>query len=108
MQIGKAARSNGSHIKSRLKMEPHGVFMEVTKQCTNTDHHQSGREDGIAIFDEQFNIAGPRAVTHAATSLLGPRESCWLLRLTSNQLERTDKRQQRDPGSHRWVSYKSS
>ena len=35
MQIGKAARSNGSHIKSRLKMEPHGVFKEVTKQCTN-------------------------------------------------------------------------
>lgn len=26
MQIGKAARSNGSHIKSRLKMESHGVF----------------------------------------------------------------------------------
>ena len=42
MQIGKAARSNGSHIKSRLKMEPHGVFKEVTKQCTNKDHHQSG------------------------------------------------------------------
>ena len=41
MQIGKAARSNGSHIKSRLKMEPHGVFKEVTKQCTNKDHHQS-------------------------------------------------------------------
>jgi hypothetical protein len=41
MQIGKAARSNGSHIKSRLKMEPHGVFKEVTKQCTNKDHYQS-------------------------------------------------------------------
>jgi hypothetical protein len=35
MQIGKTAGSNGSHIKSRLKMEPHGVFKEVTKQCTN-------------------------------------------------------------------------
>ena len=23
-------------------MEPHGVFKEVTKQCTNKDHHQSG------------------------------------------------------------------
>ena len=41
MQIGKAARSNGSHIKSRLKMEPHGVFKEVTKQCDNKDHYQS-------------------------------------------------------------------
>lgn len=39
MQIGKAARSNGSHIKSRLKMEPHGVFKEVTKQCTNDHYH---------------------------------------------------------------------
>ena len=37
MQIGKAARNNRSHIKSRLKMEP----KEVTKQCTNKDHHQS-------------------------------------------------------------------
>ena len=44
MQIGKAARSNGSHIKSRLKMEPHGVFKEVTKQCTNKDHYQSGNK----------------------------------------------------------------
>lgn len=43
MQIGKAARSNGSHIKSRLKMEPHGVFKEVTKQCTNKDHYQSAQ-----------------------------------------------------------------
>ena len=43
MQIGKAARSNGSLIKSRLKMEPHGVFKEVTKQCTNKDHYQSVR-----------------------------------------------------------------
>ena len=41
MQIGKSARSNRSHIKSRLKMEPHGVFKEVTKQCTNKDHYQS-------------------------------------------------------------------
>ena len=41
MQIGKAARSNGSHIKSRLKMEPHGVFKEVTIQCTNKHHYQS-------------------------------------------------------------------
>jgi hypothetical protein len=41
MQIGKAARGNGSHIKSRLKMEPYGVFKEVTKQCTNKDHYQS-------------------------------------------------------------------
>ena len=44
MQIGKAARSNGSHIKSRLKMEPHGVFKEVTKQCTNKDHYQHDTE----------------------------------------------------------------
>ena len=44
MQIGKAARSNGSHIKSRLKMEPHGVFKEVTKQCTNKDHYQSKKK----------------------------------------------------------------
>ena len=47
MQIGKAARSNGSHIKSRLKMEPHGVFKEVTKQCTNKDHYQSV---GLAVL----------------------------------------------------------
>ena len=45
MQIGKAARSNGSHIKSRLKMEPHGVFKEVTKQCTNKDHYQSKKKN---------------------------------------------------------------
>jgi hypothetical protein len=25
---------------SRLKMELHGVFKEVSKQCTNKDHHQ--------------------------------------------------------------------
>ena len=51
MQIGKAARSNGSHIKSRLKMEPHGVFKEVTKQCTNKDHYQSvcGHAIGIVL-----------------------------------------------------------
>ena len=52
MQIGKAARSNGSHIKSRLKMEPHGVFKEVTKQCTNKDHYQSSddpREMGTGL-----------------------------------------------------------
>ena len=47
MQIGKAARSNGSHIKSRLKMEPHGVFKEVTKQCTNKDHYQSAAGKGL-------------------------------------------------------------
>ena len=45
MQIGKAARSNGSHIKSRLKMEPHDIFKEVTKQCTNEDHHQSDAQE---------------------------------------------------------------
>ena len=49
MQIGKAARSNRSHIKSRLKMEPHGVFKEVTKQCTNKDHYQS--DDGLTSAD---------------------------------------------------------
>ena len=48
MQIGKAARSNGSHIKSRLKMEPHGVFKEVTKQCTNKDHYQSVTTPGLS------------------------------------------------------------
>jgi hypothetical protein len=52
MQIGKAARSNGSHIKSRLKMEPHGVFKEVTKQCTNKDHYQSSEEDEHVDDDE--------------------------------------------------------
>jgi hypothetical protein len=31
---------------SRLKMEPHGVFKEVTKQCTNKDHYQSVAESG--------------------------------------------------------------
>ena len=42
IKIGKAARSNGSHIKSELKMEPHSVFFkEVTKQCTNKDHNRS-------------------------------------------------------------------
>ena len=33
--MGRAARSSGSHIESRLKMEPHGVFKEVTTPCTN-------------------------------------------------------------------------
>jgi hypothetical protein len=51
MQIGKAARSNGSHIKSRLKMEPHGVFKEVTKQCTNKDHYQSVTRIAPEWFD---------------------------------------------------------
>ena len=27
-------------------MEPHGVFKEVTKQCTNKDHYQSVAESG--------------------------------------------------------------
>ena len=51
MQIGKAARSNGSHIKSRLKMEPHGVFKEAAKQCTNKDYYQSGFGEGVALAD---------------------------------------------------------
>ena len=63
MQIGKAARSNRSHIKSRLKMEPHGVFKEVTKECTNKDHYQSGttRSDVIVIRrgEETFDAAHP-------------------------------------------------
>ena len=54
MQIGKAARSNGSHIKSRLKMEPHGVFKEVTKQCTNKDHYQSM----TCTFMQAVNLCG--------------------------------------------------
>ena len=36
-----AARSSESHIESGLKMEPHGVFKEVTKLCTCQDHYQS-------------------------------------------------------------------
>jgi hypothetical protein len=28
---------------TKLKMEPHGVFKEVTKQCTTKDHYQSVR-----------------------------------------------------------------
>jgi hypothetical protein len=55
MQIGKAARSNGSHIKSRLKMEPHGVFKEVTKQCTNKDHYQSVLKTQWAVFATVIN-----------------------------------------------------
>jgi hypothetical protein len=56
MQIGKAARSNGSHIKSRLKMEPHGVFKEVTKQCTNKDHYQSVSGHVIAGFERCLGL----------------------------------------------------
>ena len=61
MQIGKAARSNGSHIKSRLKMEPHGVFKEVTKQCTNKDHYQptSGRVPLLVIRRQSTTSARP-------------------------------------------------
>lgn len=58
MQIGKAARSNGSHIKSRLKMEPHGVFKEVTKQCTNKDHYQSVRGE-ISHLYWYTNLCSP-------------------------------------------------
>ena len=58
MQIGKAARSNGSHIKSRLKMEPHGVFKEVTKQCTNKDHHQSVVDEVAVTGLAVVNVAG--------------------------------------------------
>ena len=35
MQIGRAARSIRSHTKSKLEVEPHGVFKEVIKQCTD-------------------------------------------------------------------------
>ena len=56
MQIGKAARSNGSHIKSRLKMEPHGVFKEVTKQCTNKDHYQSVSGCSIGLSDGEHGV----------------------------------------------------
>ena len=38
MQMSRAARSSESHIKSGLKMEPHGVFKEVTKLCNDKDH----------------------------------------------------------------------
>ena len=38
----KTARSSSSHIKVWLKMEPYGVFKEVTQSCTNEDHYQSG------------------------------------------------------------------
>ena len=31
----RAARNRKSHIKFWLKMEPYGVFKEVTKSCTN-------------------------------------------------------------------------
>ena len=58
MQIGKAARSNGSHIKSRLKMEPHGVFKEVTKQCTNKDHYQSGECVCLLLVRARAKIKG--------------------------------------------------
>ena len=63
MQIGKAARSNGSHIKSRLKMEPHGVFKEVTKQCTNKDHYQSvrRRRNSPWILPEEVMAHGRKA-----------------------------------------------
>ena len=30
-----------AELWSRLKMEPYGVFKEVTKQCTNKDRYQS-------------------------------------------------------------------
>ena len=32
-----------SNESGKLKTEPHGVFKEVTKQCTNKDHYQSVR-----------------------------------------------------------------
>ena len=32
-EMGRTARSSGSHIKSRAKVEPHGVLKEVTKLC---------------------------------------------------------------------------
>ena len=66
MQIGKAARSNGSHIKSRLKMEPHGVFKEVTKQCTNKDHYQSATRHG-SINDPGATSAQRRRATFSGT-----------------------------------------
>ena len=80
MQIGKAARSNGSHIKSRLKMEPHGVFKEVTKQCTNKDHYQSGRgarERGGRRLEVEVN-AKRRSPSHYVSDLVleTVEESC--------------------------------
>ena len=69
MQIGKAARSNGSHIKSRLKMEPHGVFKEVTKQCTNKDHYQSTRYLGrFGLF-----IAKKQMEHYLCTQIVDPK-----------------------------------
>jgi hypothetical protein len=36
----------GSAVHVDIKtMEPHGVFKEVTKQCTNKDHYQSVFEE---------------------------------------------------------------
>ena len=84
MQIGKAARSNGSHIKSRLKMEPHGVFKEVTKQCTNKDHYQSAAltRHTLAAFDDDSmaaayacKVAEGLAANKPLTKLTVPRES---------------------------------
>ena len=69
MQIGKAARSNGSHIKSRLKMEPHGVFKEVTKQCTNKDHYQSVRVRWTEPQDEPALMRNPRTTLERKNSL---------------------------------------
>ena len=43
LQTGREARSIRSHIKSRLEMEPHVVSQEITKSCTNKDHHQPVR-----------------------------------------------------------------
>ena len=40
IQMSRAARSSESQIKSGLKMEPHGVFNEVTKLCTEEDHYR--------------------------------------------------------------------
>ena len=70
MQIGKAARSNGSHIKSRLKMEPHGVFKEVTKQCTNKDHYQPR----TPVFEEYPHASALRAVPNAVVTSGFPPE----------------------------------
>jgi hypothetical protein len=45
---------------SRLKMEPHGVFKEVTKQCTNKDYYQSSMAASLGCVSARAPPSRPR------------------------------------------------
>jgi hypothetical protein len=61
-------------IKSRLKMEPHGVFKEVEKSCTNKDHYQSvsAALSAWTLFSSSSSLA-----SSIYSSSISPSSTCF-------------------------------